>query len=536
MGWKSQPILHGEKVRQKMLIGVNKLADAVGVTLGPCGRTVCIDKAYGAPLITKDGVSVAKEVELYDPYENMGALLVREASSKTSDDAGDGTTTATVLARAMIVEGMKLVAAGHAPIDLKRGMDRALAAIEPGIQELSHSVSGQEDVEAIATQSANGDTEVGRIVAEAVMKVGKDGVINIEEGKGMTTYLEATDGMRFERGHSNALFALDEAKRETVLENALVFVTDQVVGNIRPLLPLLEAVAETGRPLLLIAPDFEKEALSILYQNHARKVVVSAPVKAPSFGMQQTEILQDMAVLTGATFLTKDQGMSFRDATFEMLGSVEMVTVTDKHTTIVGGAGTSEALDERISAIRAQLDASGSEFDREKLQERLGKLLGGICSIKVGAASELELRELKGRLEDALHATRAALEEGLVPGGGICLVKASLVALHDQRDGDTDIPTEELPGFKLACEACLAPFYAILKNAGVKHPDGYLDEVLGSDDPMMGVNAKTLEVVNMKDAGILDPTKVVRSAVTNAISVAGTLLTTEAGIHKKTQA
>jgi chaperonin GroEL len=532
MGWKSEPILHGEAVRQKMLRGVNKLANAVVVTLGPCGRTVCIQKSYGSPLITKDGVSVAKEVELYDPYENMGALMVREASSKTSDDAGDGTTTATVLARAMIVEGLKLVAAGHAPISLKRGMDRALEEILGCIDFFSHSVEGQGDVEAIATQSANGDTVVGKIVAEAVMKVGKDGVINIEEGKGMTTYLEATDGMRIDRGHINPMFALEEATRETVFSNALVLVTDHSISNIRPLLPLLEAVAEAQRPLVLIAPDFEKEALSVLYQNHARKVIVSAPIKAPSFGMQQTEILRDLASLTGAQFVTREQGMSLMDATFEMLGSAEIVTITDKHTTIVGGGGTEEALEERMSMIRAQIDSSGSEFDREKLQERLGKLLGGICSIKVGASSELELRELKGRLEDALHATRAALDEGLVPGGGVCLAKASRMALIED---DLNVPEEEMPGYRLACEACLEPFYAILRNAGVKHPDGYLDEVLSNDNALMGVNARTLEFVNMKDEGILDPTKVVRSAVTNAVSVAGTLLTTEAGIHKKSQ-
>jgi chaperonin GroEL len=522
-------VLHGEEVRRKLLAGVNKLADAVVVTLGPKGRNVCLEKSYGAPLVTKDGVSVAKEIELHDPYENMGALMVREASSKTSDDAGDGTTTATVLARAMIVEGMKLVAAGFAPIEIKRGMDRALVVINDAIDVFSYPVESQADVEAIATQSANGDQRIGSIVAEAVMKVGRDGIINIEEGKSTSIVIEATDGMRIDRGFASVSFALDEASRQSILVNPYVFVTDLPLSNLRPLLPLLETLVETGRPILWISPDFEKEALAILYQNQQRGIVVSQPVKAPSFGLQQAEILRDIAALTGATLITKDQAMTFSDATLEMLGSAETVTVTDKHTTIVGGGGEDDAIDLRVAEIRAQISASGSEFDKEKLQERLGKLLGGICSIKVGAASELELRELKGRLEDALHATRAAIDEGLVPGGGVCLARAAHAALSET----LAVPVEERPGFKLALEACVAPFYAILKNAGARSPDRLLDQVLGSDNPFMGVDARTLEVVDMVERGILDPTKVVRSTIQNAISVASTLLTTEAGITKK---
>jgi chaperonin GroEL len=524
-------VLHGDEVRRKLLAGVNKLADAVVVTLGPRGRNVCLEKSYGAPLITKDGVSVAKEVELHDPYENMGARMVREASSKTSDDAGDGTTTATVLARAMVVEGMRLIAAGFAPIDIKRGMDAALTYLVEAIQLLSYPVESQADVEAIATQSANGDSEVGRIVAECVMKVGKDGIINIEEGKGTSIVIEATDGMRIDRGYMNSTFALDETSRQSLLENPLVFVTDMPITNLRPLLPLLESVAETGRPILWVAPDFEQESIAILYQNHARKIITSQPVKAPAFGYQQAEILKDIAALTGATLITKETGMTFRDVTVDMLGSALSIIVTDKHTTIVDGGGSDEDIDLRIATIRSQVEVSGSEFDREKLQERLGKLLGGICSIKVGAASELELRELKGRLEDALHATRAAIDDGLVPGGGICLARAA----HASRGAVEDIAQEERPGFKLVLDACITPFHAILKNAGVRNPDRLLDQVLSDSNPFMGVDARTLEIVDMVEKGVLDPAKVVQSAVTNAVSVASTLLTTEAGIHKKPQ-
>lgn len=520
-------VLHGEKIRSKLLTGVNRLADAVVVTLGPKGRTVCIEKPFGAPLITKDGVSVAKEVELHDSWENMGVRLVREASSKTSDDAGDGTTTATVLARAMVVEGLRLVAAGFAPIDIKRGMDRALSYIDSVIDELTTPLSAQADVEAIATLSANGDSEVGRIVAEAVMKVGKDGVVNIEEGKSTSIVIEATDGMRIDRGWLNQTFILDEEKRISTLEDAFVFVTDMPLASLRHMVGVLEQIIATGRPVLWIAPDFETDAVATFYQN--RKVFVSQPMKAPGFGIQQQEVLKDLAVLTGATLVTKELGMIFRDVTLEMFGTARIVTLTEKHTTIVDGIGTSEAIDDRIVSLRAQLDSSGSEFDKEKIQERIGKLLGGICSIKVGASSELALREVKGRLEDALHATRAAIEGGLVPGGGVCLARAGQTALAAI---DGDIPIEELPGFKLACNACQEPFYAILRNAGVRNPGSYLDKVLESDDLFFGVDARTLDFVNLRDLGVLDPTKVVRATVTNAISVAGILITTETGVRK----
>jgi len=522
-------VLRGEEIRSKMLAGVNKLADAVVGTLGPKGRNVCLEKSFGAPLITKDGVSVAKEVELPDPWENIGARLVREAASKTSDDAGDGTTTSTVLARAMVVEGNRLVVAGHAPIEIKRGMDRALMYLEEAIGELSIPVRTQQEVEDIATLSANHDAEVGKIVAEAIAKVGKDGVVNIEEGKSTSIVVEATDGMRFDRGFFNANFILDEAGRKVELEDALVFITDMTLSDLRPLLGVLEQVVEVKRPVLWVAPDFDPNAIALFHQNNQRKTFISQPIKAPSFGHQQQEILRDLAVLTGATLVTKEQGMSFRDVTFDMLGSARTVTITDKHTTIVDGAGTQEAVDTRINELRAQIHSSGSEFDQEKLQERIGKLNGGVCSIKVGASSELALRELKGRLEDALHATRAAIEEGLVAGGGTTLARAAKAALDSI---DEDIPAEELPGFKLACNACFEPFRAILRNGGIRNPDGYLDRVLEVTDPLFGIDANTMELVNLKGMGVVDPAKVVRSAVTNAISVASTLLTTEAGIHK----
>jgi len=522
-------VLHGEKIRSKLLTGVNRLADAVVVTLGPRGRNVCIEKSFGAPLITKDGVSVAKEVELHDPWENMGARLIREASSKTSDDAGDGTTTATVLARAMIVEGLKLVVSGFAPIDIKRGMDRALVYIDAVIDELSTPLQSQIDIESIATLSANGDAEVGRIVAEAVMKVGKDGVVNIEEGRSTSIVIEATDGMRIDRGWLNQTFIMDEEKRTSVLENAHVFISDMPLSSLRHMVGVLDQIIDTGRPVLWVAPDFETDAVATLYPNLQRKVLISQPMKAPGFGFQQQEILKDLAVLTGATLVTKELGMTFRDVTLDMFGTARLVTLTEKHTTIVDGVGTPEALDERISSLRAQLTASGSEFDKEKIQERIGKLLGGICSIKVGASSELALRELKGRLEDALHATRAAIDEGLVPGGGVCLARACKTALASI---DEDVPVEELPGFRVACNACLEPFYAILRNAGVKSPGKYLDQILESNDIFLGVDARTLELVNLRDKGVLDPTKVVRATITNAISVAGILITTEAGIRK----
>lgn len=537
-------IKQGTQIRSKLLVGVNKLADAVIVTLGPKGRNVCLEKSFGAPLITKDGVSVAKEIELHDPWENMGARLVREVSSKTSDDAGDGTTTATVLARAMFVEGMKLITAGFAPILLKRGMDKAYMYLEEAIFNQSFPVRTQEDIEGVATVSANGDAKIGKIVAEAVAKVGKDGVVNIEEGKTTDISIEATDGMRIERGWLSPAFMTEPDSYSSTMENPYVFVTDITLSVIRPFLPILEQIVREGRPVLWIAPDFDGEALAALCQNFGAKVLHSQLIKAPAFGYQQTELLKDIAVLTGATFVSKEMGMSFQDLDISMFGTARSVKVTDKTTTIVDGGGTAEAIDERIAQIKNEIGRTGSEFDREKLQDRLGKLLGGVCSIKVGAPSELALKEIKARMEDALYATRAAIDDGLVPGGGMCLVRASWAAQDRvktlQEGSTTEAPPTPLPenddewaGFKLVLGACREPFDAILKNAGVKNPDKYLDKVVEIADEFGGVDARTMEVTDLKMVGILDPTKVVRAALSNAVSLTGTLLTTEAAIRKE---
>jgi len=538
----------GSDIHKKLLSGVNKLADAVVVTLGPRGRNVCIDKAFGAPLVTKDGVSVAKEIELKDPWENMGARLVREVSSKTSDDAGDGTTTATVLSRDMFNAGMKLITAGFAPIGIKRGMDKAYLWLEEGVYKQSVPVKSQADVESVATVSANGDERIGKIVAEAVAKVGKDGVVNIEEGRTTEITIEATDGLKFDKGLISPSFILDGASNSSTLDNPYIFVTDLTMSAFRPLVPALEAIVKDHRPILWIAADFDGEALAALCQNFGAKTILSQLVKAPSFGMQQVEQLKDIAILTGATFISKDLGMTFQGVTKEMFGSARTVKITNKDTTIVDGGGTPEAIDARIEEIKAEISRTGSEFDREKLQDRMGKLLGGVCSIKVGAHSELELKEIKARMEDALYATRAAIDDGLVPGGGMCLVRASWLTSErvEAIKGGAKPPHEPPPlpvgddewaGFKLALEACQAPFDAIAKNAGIKNPDRYLDKIRDAKDEegseFLGFDARTEEITDLKMVGVLDPTKVVRAAISNAISLTGTLLTTEAAIRKE---
>lgn len=540
-------IKSGDVIRKSLLSGVNQLADAVAVTLGPKGRNVCLAKAFGAPLITKDGVSVAKEIELSDPWENMGARLIREVSSRTSDIAGDGTTTATVLSRAMFVRGMQLITAGYAPISLKRGMDKAYLHIEESIYNQTYPVRTQDEVEGVATISANGDRKIGKIIAEAVAKVGKDGIVSIEEGKTMDITIEATDGMQIERGWISSAFMMDPDTYSSTLDNPYVLVTDIPITAIGPFVPALEAIIKEGRPVLWIAPDFDGEALAALCQNFGAKTLISQLIKAPAFGTQQSEILKDLAILTGATFISKDLGMSFHEISLEMFGSARLAKVTDRLTTIVDGAGSPEAIDSRIDQIKSEIERTGSEFDREKLQSRMGKLLGGVCSIKVGAASELELKEIKARMEDALYATRAAIEEGLVSGGGMCLVRAAWDAqaqLEAHRaDPDPDYPhplpesEDEQAGFNLVLEACAEPFRAILKNAGVRSPDKYLDQVQVASQESdaseyLGFDAQNMVVTDLKLAGILDPTKVVRSAISNAISLTGTLLTTEVALRK----
>jgi chaperonin GroEL len=536
-------IKSGDAIRKSLLSGVNQLADAVAVTLGPKGRNVCLAKAFGAPLITKDGVSVAKEIELSDPWENMGARLIREVSSKTSDVAGDGTTTATVLSRAMFVRGMQLITAGYAPIFLKRGMDKAYLYIEDSIYNQTYPVRTQDEVEGVATISANGDRKIGKIIAEAVAKVGKDGIVSIEEGKTMDITIEATDGMQIERGWISSAFMMDPDTYSSTLDNPYVLVTDMPVTAIGPFVPALEAIIKEGRPVLWIAPDFDGEALAALCQNFGAKTLISQLIEAPAFGTQQSEILKDLATLTGATFISKELGMSFQDVSLAMFGSARLVKVTDHLTTIVDGAGSPEAIDSRIDQIKSEIERTGSEYDREKLQSRMGKLLGGVCSIKVGAASELALKEIKARMEDALYATRAAIEEGLVSGGGMCLVRAAWDAQAQLEGGSTDLPgldsEDERAGFNLVLEACAEPFRAILKNAGVRNPDKYLDQVQGAcqeeGSEYLGFDAQTMTVTDLKLAGILDPTKVVRSAISNAISLTGTLLTTEVALRKETK-
>lgn len=533
-------IKHGTDIRKKLLIGVNKLADAVQVTLGPRGRNVALEKAFGPPLVTKDGVSVAKEIELHDPWENMGARLVREVSSKTSDDAGDGTTTATVLARNLYVNGMRLLEAGLAPVNLKRGMDKALAMIVGEVESISTPIRDAAAIESVATVSANGDSDIGKVIAEAVAKVGKDGIVHIEEGKSTKTTLESTDGMRIERGWISPLFMMNPETYSSTLQDAFVFVTDMNVSAIRPFVPALEQIVKEGRPILWIAPDFDGEALAALCQNFGQKSLISMLVKAPGFGANQVEILKDIATITGATFVSKELGMTHRDVTFESFGKARTVTVTDKHTTIIDGAGTEEAVEARIEELRGQIARAGSEFDREKIQERLGKLLGGICSIKVGAHSELALKEIKGRMEDALYATKAAIDSGIVPGGGTTLIRAASRVeeiledfLQTTEEAGPDLPVneEEIAGFRLVLRACEEPFRAIVENGGHR-ADRYIDRVKEHAEEEMGLDGRTMEFVNLRDVGVFDPTKVVVATITNAVSVTGMMLTTEAAIYK----
>jgi len=535
------PILHGTEIRKKMLIGVNKLADAVTVTLGPKGRNVCLQKAFGSPLVTKDGVSVAKEIEVEDPWENMGVRLVREAASKTSDDAGDGTTTATVLARFMYQEGLKLVEAGFAPIPIKRGMDKAFNMLEDQIIGMSLPVKTQEQIENVATISANGDRVIGKTVADAVAKVGRDGVVNIEEGRATTTSVEATDGMKIERGWLMAEFCFDGERQESVLEDAYVFITDLQVSGVRCMVPIFERCVNEGRPLLVIAPDFSGEALPTFVFNLQKGILKSCCIKAPGFGGQQSEILQDIATLTGATYVTKQLGMTFNDVTFEMLGKARRVRVTAKDTIITDGGGPQEDVDQRIAQIKSEIDRCGSEYDGDKLRERLGKLLGGVCVIKVGASSETAMKELKARMEDALYATKASLAEGVTPGGGLTLLRAAQSVeevFRLQQSGEDPELTyplpegrEELAGYKLVLAACEQPMRWIIRNAG-KSGSVFVAKVKESADENIGVDATDLTLKNMVEAGILDPVKVVRSALANAVSVASIMLTTECAVRK----
>ncbi|MBJ6726421.1 chaperonin GroEL [Geomesophilobacter sediminis] len=511
--------------RKSILRGVNTLADAVKVTLGPKGRNVVIEKSFGSPLITKDGVTVAKEIELKDKFENMGAQLVKEVASKTSDVAGDGTTTATVLAQAIYRQGSKLVAAGHNPMEIKRGIDQAVETIVGELKNISKPIKDQKEIAQVGTISANNDKTIGDIIAEAMEKVGKEGVITVEEAKAMETTLETVEGMQFDRGYLSPYFVTDPERMEASLENAQILIHDKKITVMKDLLPLLEKTAKSGRPLLIIAEDIEGEALATLVVNKLRGVLNVCAVKAPGFGDRRKAMLEDIAVLTGGNVISEELGVKLEHATLEMLGQAKKITVDKDNTTIIDGAGSEADIQGRVKQIRAQIEETKSDYDREKLQERLAKLVGGVAVIKVGAATETEMKEKKARVEDALHATRAAVDEGIVPGGGVAYIRAlaSLSSLN--------LPSEQQFGVNIIKEALEAPIRQIAQNAGV---DGSIvvDKVRNGKDAF-GYNAADAEYVDMLKAGIIDPTKVSRCALQNAASVAGLMLTTEAMIAEK---
>ncbi|KNX79936.1 molecular chaperone GroEL [Pseudomonas sp. 250J] len=517
----AKDVKFGDSARKKMLVGVNVLADAVKATLGPKGRNVVLAKSFGAPTITKDGVSVAKEIELKDAFENMGAQLVKEVASKANDAAGDGTTTATVLAQAIVNEGLKAVAAGMNPMDLKRGIDKATAAVVAELKNLSKPCADSKAIAQVGTISANSDNSIGEIIAEAMEKVGKEGVITVEEGSGLENELSVVEGMQFDRGYLSPYFVNKPDTMVAELEGALLLLVDKKISNIRELLPVLEAVAKAGRPLLIVAEDVEGEALATLVVNNMRGIVKVAAVKAPGFGDRRKAMLQDIAVLTGGTVISEEIGLSLETATLEHLGNAKRVILSKENTTIIDGAGEEADIQARVTQIRAQVADTTSDYDREKLQERLAKLAGGVAVIKVGAGTEVEMKEKKARVEDALHATRAAVEEGVVPGGGVALVR-SLAAIVNLK-GDNE---DQNVGIALLRRAVEAPLRQITANAG-DEPSVVADKVKqGSGN--FGYNAATGEYGDMIEMGILDPAKVTRSALQAAASIGGLMITTEA--------
>ncbi len=516
----AKQIVHGEDSRQAILRGVNMLADAVKITLGPKGRNVVLDKKFGSPTITKDGVTVAKEIELKDPLENMGAQMVKEVASKTSDVAGDGTTTATVLAQAIFREGVKTVAAGANPMAVKRGIERAVEVAVEKIKELSKPVKG-EMIAQVATVSANNDSTIGNIIAEAMKKVGKDGVITVEEAKAIETTLDVVEGMQFDRGYLSPYFVTDPDRMECVLENALILIHEKKISTMKDLLPLLEQVAKMGRPLLIIAEEVEGEALATLVVNKLRGTLQAAAVKAPGFGDRRKAMLEDIAILTGGKSLTEDLGIKLENVRIEDLGRAKKVVIDKDNTTIVEGAGKSQAIEGRVKQLRTQIDETTSDYDREKLQERLAKLVGGVAVIKVGAATETEMKEKKARVEDAMHATRAAVEEGIVPGGGVAFIRA-VPALEKVK-----LEHDEQIGVNIVKRALEEPLRMIASNAG--HEGAVvLGKVKEAKDPNIGFDAATEEYTDMISAGILDPAKVARTALQNAASISALMLTTEA--------
>ena len=516
----AKQVLFGDDARSKMVRGINVLADAVKVTLGPKGRNVVLERAFGGPTVTKDGVSVAKEIELKDKFENMGASMVREVASKTSDNAGDGTTTATVLAQAIVDEGMKFVAAGMNPMDLKRGIDKAVGAAIAELKKLSKTTTTSKEIAQVGSISANSDSEIGEIISEAMDKVGKEGVITVEDGKSLNNELEVVEGMQFDRGYLSPYFINVAEKQATVFENAYFLLHDKKISNIRELLPILEQVAKSGRPLVIIAEDIDGEALATLVVNSIRGILKVVAIKAPGFGDRRTAMLEDIAVLTGATVISSTVGLSLDKATLEQSGSAKKIEVTKDNTTIIDGAGATEAIENRIKNIRTQIEVATSDYDREKLQERVAKLAGGVALIKVGAATEVEMKEKKARVEDALHATRAAVEEGIVPGGGVALIRAKQ-AIADLK-GDND---EQNAGIRIVLRAMEEPLRQIVKNAG-EEPSVVVNQVAHGQGNY-GYNAQSGEYGDMVEMGVLDPTKVTRTALLNAASVASLILTTD---------
>jgi len=513
--------------RDRMLKGVNTLADAVRVTLGPKGRNVILAKSYGAPRITKDGVTVAKDIELEDKFENMGAQMVRDVASRTSDVAGDGTTTATVLAQAIVKEGMKSVAAGMNPMDLKRGVDQAVAIVVEDIKTQSRTVSGSEEIGQVGAIAANGEEEIGRQIAEAMQKVGNEGVITVEENKGFVTETEVVDGMQFDRGYLSPYFITNADKMIAELEDAVILIHEKKLGSLQPMVPLLELVIQSGKPLLIIAEDIEGEALATLVVNKLRGGLKVAAVKAPGFGDRRKAMLQDVAILTGGTVISEELGMKLENVGLDMLGKSRKITITKDDTTIVDGAGEKAEIDGRVAQIRAQIEDTTSDYDKEKLQERLAKLAGGVAIIRVGGASETEVKERKDRVDDALHATRAAVQEGVVVGGGVALVRAS-----KKLQGLEGANSDQTAGIQIVRKALQAPLRQIAENAGV---DGSVvaGKITDSEDPAFGFNAQTEEYGDMYKFGVIDPAKVVRTALQDAASVAGLLITTEAMIADK---
>lgn len=519
-----------EAARQALLRGVEKLARAVKATLGPAGRNVILDKKFGSPTITKDGVSVAKEIELECPYENMGAQLIREVSSKTSDIAGDGTTTATVLAEAIYKEGLRNVTAGANPISLQRGILKATEAIVAQLKALSKTVSDTKEIAQVATVSANWDTEIGNIIAEAMDKVGKDGTITVEEAKGIETTLDVVEGMQFDKGYLSPYFVTDAEGMEAVLDNALILINEKKVSSLKDMLPLLEKVAKTGRPLVIIAEDVEGEALATLVVNKLRGILHVAAVKAPGFGDRRKAMLEDIAVLTGGKVITDDLGIKLESVELTDLGSAKRVTISKEATTIIEGAGSSEAITGRVNQIRKQIEDTTSDYDREKLQERLAKLAGGVAVINVGAATETEMKEKKARVEDALHATRAAVEEGIVPGGGTALIRA-LKAAQDAKYCEAATNEDERTGMGIVARAVEAPLRQLAANAG--REGALIVENVKTNKAGNGYNVATDKYEDLIASGVVDPTKVTRSALQNAASIAGLLLTTECLITEK---